>query len=431
MRPLKFCHITTFYPPYSFGGDAIYLHRLVNTLAARGHDVDVIHCVDSYKALTRKEPKQSFPNHPNVKVHGLRSGWGRLSPLVAQQTGRTWPKTNRILEVLYSKNFDVIHYHNISLFGPQVLRLEPDYRDFLKLYTTHEHWLVCPMHVLWKNNRSLCDKPQCLRCTLRFGRPPQWWRYTSLLEKSLDAVDAFLSPSQFTRNMHAERGFRHPMTVMPNFVPEQNLLPPADTSLPWARPYFLYVGRLELIKGVQTVLPLFRDYPHADLLIAGTGSYEMELRRQSRGIPRVHFLGALDSLQLQEFYRHAIAVIVPSLCYEVLPNVPLEVSQIGTPVIGRDLGGISEAVESTGGVLYHNSEELLTALENVRLNSALRNEIADRSHHAYSEKWSEEAHLKMYFQVLEETALRKWGIVPWRQQDPDSSAFPAPSNVKS
>src|SRR5713226_9021968 len=31
-RPLKFCHLSTFYPPYSFGGDAMYLHRLVNAL---------------------------------------------------------------------------------------------------------------------------------------------------------------------------------------------------------------------------------------------------------------------------------------------------------------------------------------------------------------------------------------------------------------
>ncbi len=32
-RPLRFCMITTFYPPYSFGGDAVYVHRLSNELA--------------------------------------------------------------------------------------------------------------------------------------------------------------------------------------------------------------------------------------------------------------------------------------------------------------------------------------------------------------------------------------------------------------
>ena len=147
-RPLRFCFLTIFYPPYSFGGDAIFISRLTNALARRGHEVDVIHCVDSYKVLAKSEPKESFVNHPNVTVHSLRSRLGFLSPLVAQQTGWTWPKTDAILEVFYSKKFDVIHYHNISLLGPKVLQLEPDYHDFIKLYTTHEHWLVCPMHVL-------------------------------------------------------------------------------------------------------------------------------------------------------------------------------------------------------------------------------------------------------------------------------------------
>lgn len=163
-RPLKFCHLTTFYPPYSFGGDAMYLYRLVNALARRGHEIDVVHCADSYHVLHPGPPAQKFPNHPNVTIHTLKTRWGFISPLVSQQTGSTWPNTNRIRGILLSKKFDVIHYHNISLLGPTVLRLEPDYHDFLKIYTTHEHWLVCPMHVLWKNNERLCDKPECLRC---------------------------------------------------------------------------------------------------------------------------------------------------------------------------------------------------------------------------------------------------------------------------
>src|SRR5450631_1616545 len=98
-RRLRFCFLSIFYPPYSFGGDAIFVSRLANALARRGHEVDVIHCVDSYKALAKSEPDHQFPNHPNVTVHSLRSRLGFLSPLVAQQTGRTWSKTDGILEV--------------------------------------------------------------------------------------------------------------------------------------------------------------------------------------------------------------------------------------------------------------------------------------------------------------------------------------------
>ncbi len=413
-RPLRFCFLSIFYPPYSFGGDAIYLHRLSNALANRGHEVDVIHCLDSYRLMGGRKSKQQFSNHPNVTVHSLQSRLGFLSPLLAQQLGTTWPKTNLILEVLYSKKFDVIHYHNVSLLGPQVLKLEPDYPDFIKLYTTHEHWLVCPMHVLWKNNERLCEKPDCFRCTLKFKKPPQWWRYTHLLEECVRSVDTFIAPTRFTQQMHHQRGFEAPMTIVPHFVPEQE--EPSTANSPHPRPYFLFVGRLEKIKGIDTLLPIFAKYPHADLLIAGTGTDEAELKRQVKGMANVRLLGSLPQEELRDFYRHAIALLVPSVCYETLGMIVVESYVQGTPVIARNQGGLTEIVEqSSGGFLYRTPGELLAAMERLRTDPALRDEMGDRGHQAFQQKWSESAHLDAYFKVLEDTARRKLGLVPWHE----------------
>ena len=413
-RPLRFCFLSIFYPPYSFGGDAVYLHRLSNALASRGHEVDIIHCLDSYRLMGGREPKQQFSNHPNVTVHSLQSRLGFLSPLLAQQLGTTWPKTDRILEVLYSKKFDVIHYHNVSLLGPQVLKLEPDYADFIKLYTTHEHWLVCPMHVLWKNNERLCEKPDCFRCTLKFKKPPQWWRYTHLLEECVRSVDTFIAPTRFTQQMHHQRGFGPPMTVVPHFVPDREK--PLNGKSPHPRPYFLFVGRLEKIKGVDSLLPIFGQYPHADLLIAGTGTYEAELKRQMKGMSNVRLLGSLPQEELANLYRHAVALLVPSVCYETLGMIVVESYVQRTPVIVRDQGGLTEIVEqSRGGFLYRSPEELLAAMERLRTNPVLRDEMGDRGYHAFQQKWSESPHLDAYFQVLEDTARRKLGVVPWHE----------------
>jgi glycosyltransferase involved in cell wall biosynthesis len=361
-----------------------------------------------------------LPNHPNVTVHRLRSPWGLLSPIVAQQTGKTWPKTNAILEIFFSKKFDVIHYHNISMLGPEVLRLQPDYRDFIKLYTTHEHWLVCPMHVLWKNNQRPCESPQCFRCTLAFHRPPQWWRYTSLLKDCMTAIDTFVSPSIFTRKMHHQRGFTAPMTVIPNFVSEIAAAP-VPAPAPHVRPYFLFVGRLEKIKGVDALLSAFRGYPHADLLIAGTGTLEKQLRVQADNMTNVRFLGLLTGQQLEPLYRRAVAVILPSAGYEVFGLVTLEAFQQRTPVIAHALGGLIEILEqSCAGFLYHNDAELLAALQQLQSDPGLRQEMGDRGYAAYQEKWTESAHLTNYFQVLEQTAMQKFGAVPWNRQNETS-----------
>jgi glycosyltransferase involved in cell wall biosynthesis len=416
-RPLKFCHLSTFYPPYSFGGDAIFLHRLSNTLAQHGHEVDVIHCADSYHVLHPDNPPNRVSNHPGVTVHTLKSPWGSLSPLVAQQTGRTWPKTSRIRELLMSKKFDVVHYHNVSLLGPEVLRLAPDYRGFVKVYTAHEHWLICPMHVLWKNNQRLCEKPQCLRCTLKFRRPPQWWRYTKLLDRCAASVDLFFSPSRFTQEIHQERGFLRKMERLPHYVPRDEATPAQVEARPHARPYFLFVGRLEKIKGLQDLIPVFRDYPHADLLVAGTGEYETEVRRQAAGRQNIVFLGALQQAELQRLYSHAVAVIVPSICYEVFGIIILEAYRERTPVIVHRLGALQEVVEeSEGGLSYKTTEELLSAMERLRTDEKLRRTLGEQGFKKYLERWSEEAHLKAYFQLLEETAQQKLGYVPWNQQ---------------
>jgi len=421
-RPLKFCHVSTFYPPLSFGGDAIFLHRLVNALVRRGHEVDVIHCADSFHALHPEAPTKGFPNSPNVTVHALKSRWGMLSPLIAQQTGRTWPKIHEIRKLLLSKNFDVIHYHNISLLGPEVLRLKPDYRDSLKVYTMHEHWLVCPMHILWKDNERLCEKPQCFSCTLKFRRPPQWWRYTKFLNKCSDSVDMFFSPSCFTRDMHHERGFVRQIEILPHFVSSSDDSPDEFDVSPHSRPYFLFVGRLEKIKGLQTVIPVFRDYPHADLLVAGTGEYEAELRRQAGALKNVVFLGPRQQLELRRYYRHAIAVVVPSLCYEVFGNIVVEAYRERTPVVVHGLGGLRELVEeSQGGFAYQTSDELLDAMQRLRTDHELRCTMGERGYKKYLERWSEDVHLDAYLQLLARAAGRKFGCVPWEQFDRPSS----------
>ncbi len=80
-RPLNFLHLTTFYSPYSFGGDAMYIYRPAHPLGDEGHHVDVVHCIDSYHLLHPAEPEIKFTDHPNITGHGLRSGYGWLSPL--------------------------------------------------------------------------------------------------------------------------------------------------------------------------------------------------------------------------------------------------------------------------------------------------------------------------------------------------------------
>ena len=404
-RPLRFCMITTFYPPYNLGGDGIFVQRLSNALAHRGHSVEVIHCTDAYR-LSDRRPVGSYEDHPNVTVHGLHSPVGFLSPLATHQTGRPLFKSAQIKKIL-SQGFDVIHYHNISLVGgPRILQ----YGEGIKLYTMLEYWLVCPTNVLFKYNQAPCIRPSCFTCGLTYKRPPQLWRHFGLLSSAVKHVDAFIAPSLFSKEIHQKMGLNVPMVYIPYFVPTEaagarsNDFPGDELK----EPYFLFVGRLEKLKGLQTLIPIFHKYPKARLLVAGAGSYEPRLRTMAGNASNIQFLGRKHDRELQALYRHAVAVIVPSICYDASPLVTYEAFTQKTPVIVRKLGGMAQPVEeSGGGFIYETDQELITAMDQLLNDSSRRNRLGAYGHRAFDEKWSVDAHLRSYFQLIRQIALAR------------------------
>jgi glycosyltransferase involved in cell wall biosynthesis len=406
---LSFCMVTTFYPPYHFGGEAMYLYRLVNALAERGHRVSVVHCVDSYRMLTDAPPRGSFPHHPNVTVHALESRARQLSPALTYLTGKPGLKSRALREIFAGGGFDVVHFHLVTLFGPGVIAMAPP--EALRLYTTHDHWFVCPMYDLWRNNEELCERPACIRCQAAFHRPPQLWRYTRLLERVLPKVDLFLAPSQSTIDQHHRRGFAYPVQRLPYFLPleESTADEPAPTAGPRpGRPYFLFVGRLVKLKGAQTLIEAFRGFDDADLLLAGDGVFADELREQAQDLEHVRFLGRVHPTELRALYRDAVATLVPSLVYETFGFITLESLAQRTPVIATELGAVGElARESGGGITYRTQDELLAAMKRLLAEPRLRDELGARGHAAFVEHWSEEPHLDRYLELVSEAHAAK------------------------
>lgn len=397
---LRFCLVTTFYPPYHFGGDGVFVHRLAGALARRGHRVDVVHSVDAYR-LSRPSPQPGFTETPGVRRLPLESPSAVAATLLSHQLGEPGPYRRRLREMLAPGRYDVIHFHNVSLVGgPGVLR----YGDGIKLYTTHEYWLVCPTHVLFRFNREACVRKTCLACTLHAGRPPQLWRSTKHLRDCVKHLDRLLLPSRFAMQRHRADGIDAPMQVLPSFVP----VPRDDPAPGTGEPYFLFVGRLEKLKGLQDLIPVLRDFPRARLRIAGTGNFEDELRRLAAGLSNVEFLGQVHPSRLTDLYRDALAVLVPSLCYEVFPLAPVEAMANGVPVIARRIGALTEVVEeSGGGMLFDTPAECRTAMEKLLDATALRAELGARGRRTALAQWTEDVHIARYLELVEDLMARR------------------------
>lgn len=394
---MRFCMVTTFYPPYHFGGDAIFVQSLAQALVARGHEVEVVHCEDAYRLGGGKTPAEPAAQEDGIRRHRLRSRFGGLACLVTQQSG--YPGLQRRqLERVFDRGFDVVHFHNVSLIGgPGVLRLA---RAPVKLYTLHDHWLLCAAHIFWKNRQRACDSRQCIRCCIRSGIPPQAWRYTGLIRRSLEAVDLLLSPSAFTADRHREAGVKTPIEILPSFA--DITPPPAAQRRTPRQPRFLFVGRVTASKGIRPLLNSFARLPDYRLEIIGDGDLRAALQQQYAGCPNIVFKGSLGRGELAAQYAQATALILPSLAPEVLALCILEAMACATPVIARKAGGAREPIERTAaGILYESDEELTDAVHLLAGDAPRWAELSRRAQTGYRRHYSQRRHLDRYLGIID------------------------------
>ena len=400
---MRFCMLTTFYPPHHFGGDATYVRALSRELVRRGHHVEVVYCEDAFNVVNRQGPAVETVIDDGVVVHRLKSSFGLLSPLITQQTGKPGLKRSAIKEIL-EQDFDVVNFHNISLLGgPGILQLS---RAPVTLFTLHEHWLLCPTHIFWKNKQRACERPQCFRCSIRSAIPPQLWRYTGLIRRSLQAVDRMLAPSQFTADKHLQSGVKQEIQVLPLF----SMLDPGESELrtPIEPRKFVYVGRVTASKGVEELLRLFARLKDFSLQVIGDGDLLERLKTEYASYGNIEFTAALEQTELARHYQNACALILPSLAPETFGLTVVEAFACGTPVLVRQAGGSSELVDATGaGFVYRDDDELEKYLHRIADNHQLRSDLGRKAREGFTRHYSIERHMEAYFGHIAEVQTRK------------------------
>ena len=348
---MRFCLVTTFFPPEHFGGDGVFVAHQANLLAEAGHHVEVVHCSDSFQLLRGSVQPSPMVLNPSVIVHRLQSAWGAFSPIATHITGSPYGKP---LAAIFQRGFDVIHWHNTSLVGgPGALLLG----NAIKLCTLHDYWLICPTSVLYRYNREICTKQECIRCSLSYGRPPQLWRGTSLMSDGLSHIHRFFAPSRYVQQRLLASSLCIQADVLPHFLPEQPRLLKTEPS------YYLFAGRLEKLKGLQTILPIFIRSGRR-LRVAGSGSYAGELQQMAKDAANIEFLGRIPQCDMPALYAGAIATLVPSLCEETFGLTILESLQQGTPSIVSANGALPETIAACQvGDVFHTETELEKILQ--------------------------------------------------------------------
>jgi len=414
--PLSILHVTTFYPPHTFGGDGVQVQRLAQALARRGHEVSVVYAPGAFSLLSPQGSDEHVDighdpeGRSKVSVHQLDGPGSKAEALLVQQLGR--PVLNRgrlrsLLDPPDGRPPDVIHYHNVSLVGGLG---SLGIGNAVKLYTPHEYWLVCPTHLLFRYDREICHKRTCIRCTLRNGRPPQLWRSTGMLDRYLSEVDSFIFPSRLTESVHRQHGIERPGAVMHHFLPDEYLVAARSRGerSSGVEPFYLYVGRMEAVKGVEQLVRHFAETPcPAPLYLAGDGPLEDRLKELYGESPSIHFLGRRSQEEVSELYRDALALILPSAGYEVLGLVVLEAFAHATPAIVTAVGGAKELIDASGaGFVYESDAELDNALGRIAAEDGPRQDLGHKGLEYVLHNHTEVGYIARYEDLVQELRSR-------------------------
>jgi glycosyltransferase involved in cell wall biosynthesis len=180
-------------------------------------------------------------------------------------------------------------------------------------------------------------------------------------------VTTFVTPAKFIKNCLVEAGYsENKFTIIPNV-----LSMPDSIADPAKGKYIAYAGRISSEKGIDTLInsSMLTGLP---VRIAGDFTPMSEVAHNAPS--NVKFVGLLDRCQVNQFYRNARFVVVPSLCLDVHPGVIAEAMSHSLPVLASRIGGIPEMVaDKKTGLLFEpgNSNSLASKMkflwENIEL----------------------------------------------------------------
>lgn len=321
------------------GGMNVYIRELAQELGARGIAVDIF-----TRRSSPHEPHIDTSIGENVRVIYLTAG--SVTPLAPDDVfGCLSEFTARLIAfaTLRSLKYDLVYSH-YWLSGWVAAKLKEAWgTPFVQMFHTLgqmkqrilAHGNVSP-------NQRIMTEMQIIR-----------WA---------DRVVA-ATPAEAVQLRWLYRARRQKIAVVPPGVNTARFQPLAAEDakralgLPLESSIFLFVGRIEPLKAVDTIIKALgvvreRDPQRLEQLhfvVVGGNPQDpddeelqrlQQLTRELALEPHVSFVGAKDQSLLPQYYAAATAVIMPS-DYESFGMVALEAMASGTPVIASRVGGLA------------------------------------------------------------------------------------------
>ncbi len=327
-----------FYPDLRYGGSATAAYNVLKELSRRGHDITVLTTVVGDMAT----PPTVIREVDGIKVHYLKGYFE--GAFLSQYLLRS---------LLEQPRPDLVHVNNYRNFPSDIVSL-------------------------WAHKRSIPTVVSANGCIYAYRYMPSFPRTKRLLYRLHDTfvstpirkTTIALAVSYAEAKHYEEFGVpSERIRIVPNgidlerFSPRASMSPLTSESGPGSDSIG-YVGRLDPIKGLLTLLKAFETVslktPGCKLTLVGP---DFGMRRtlmsvvDRRRLSGVTFLGPVSYDRLPDIYRALDVVVTPSL-FEIFGMSSLEAMACGKPVVSTRVGGMSDLIqEGYNGYLVESEDD--------------------------------------------------------------------------
>lgn len=181
----------------------------------------------------------------------------------------------------------------------------------------------------------------------------------------------------------------------------------------------LYCGRLIPIKGVLELAMAITEIPEKNIRLLCVGSsgfsgggetaYTEHIHALAlKNTGRIIFTGYVNNEELYKYHQISDLQVIPSLCEDAAPLVPIEGMCSGLPLIVTDSGGMIEYIDDACALVVSRDDivkNLTKAIMRAKADDAWRRK-ASREGSLRAEKFSEEAFYRNFVSLIETIASK-------------------------
>jgi glycosyltransferase involved in cell wall biosynthesis len=251
------------------------------------------------------------------------------------------------------QNYNVMHVDNFfPLMSPSIYYAAKD-AGVPVVQTLHNYRLLCP-NALFFRDGQVCE--DCLGKSIPLpGVQHGCYRESKaassavatmltvhrLLNTWTKMVDCYIALTEFARQKFIQGGLpAEKIVVKPHFISPDPGVGSGEGG------YALYVGRLSVEKGLDTLLEAWEQLGgKIPLKIIGDGQLCDRVAEVVSKLPNVEWLGRKKVEEVYALMGEATVLVFPSKWYETFGRVAIEAFAKGTPVIASNIGAIAELVD--------------------------------------------------------------------------------------